>query len=185
MQDHLRSICIIWVQLERAVSSKDSHPVLPSLSVAIIHVGIWNPASSHWYVYVIMCTTSHTTPYYFGIHFRGFKKQQKLWIPINIIIHQLNNILHPSINNLQLAQSTCQELYLYWLLLYLIWLELSEFWTWYRKIEGDNTASANMLHPLWTSFISIYEGSGKIDLVMCRAWLGVCRAWAWAYIQKE
>jgi hypothetical protein len=87
--------------------------------------------------------------------------QQKLWIPINIIIHQLNNILCQSINNLQLAQSTCQELYLYWLLLYLIQLELSEFRTWYRKVEGDNPASAYVLHPLWTFFISIYEGSGK------------------------
>jgi hypothetical protein len=40
---------------------------------------------------------------------------------------------------------------------------VSEFQTWYRKVEGDNVASAYVLCPLWTSFISIYKGSGKID----------------------
>jgi hypothetical protein len=38
-----------------------------------------------------------------------------------------------------------------------------EFQTWYRKVEGDDVASAYVLCPLWTFFISIYKGSGKID----------------------
>ena len=43
-----------------------------------------------------------------------------------------------------------------------------EFWTWYRKVEGDNVASAYVLCPLWTSFVSIYKGSSRIDLRQVR-----------------
>ena len=42
-------------------------------------------------------------------------------------------------------------------------VRVSEFRNWYRKVKGDNVASAYVLHPLWTSFISIYEGSSRID----------------------
>jgi hypothetical protein len=34
-----------------------------------------------------------------------------------------------------------------------------EFRTWYRKVKGDDAASAYVLRPLGTSFVSIYERS--------------------------
>jgi hypothetical protein len=32
-----------------------------------------------------------------------------------------------------------------------------EFQSWYGKVTGDDMASAYVLHPLQTSFVSIYE----------------------------
>jgi hypothetical protein len=43
-----------------------------------------------------------------------------------------------------------------------------EFWTWYKELKGDDVASAYMLCPLWTSFVSIYEGLSRIDLRQVR-----------------
>ena len=38
-----------------------------------------------------------------------------------------------------------------------------EVQTWYRKVMRDNTASAYVLRPLKTSFISICEESKRLD----------------------
>ena len=43
-------------------------------------------------------------------------------------------------------------------------VRMSEFQTWCGKVEGDDVASAYVLHPLWTSFVSIYKESSRIDL---------------------
>ena len=48
----------------------------------------------------------------------------------------------------------------------LLWV--LEFWTWYKELKGDDVASAYMLCPLWTSFVSIYEGLSRIDLRQVR-----------------
>jgi hypothetical protein len=42
-------------------------------------------------------------------------------------------------------------------------VRMSELRTWYRKVTRDNAASAYVLHPLKTSFVSIYKESIKLD----------------------
>jgi hypothetical protein len=83
---------VLSTRWEESKSERRMYGILPQVIVSILMQQR----------YVIAHATPHTTPFYdySRIHLLS-ERSQKLWIHINIIIRQLNNVLHPSTTNLQ------------------------------------------------------------------------------------